>query len=69
MQRALESQAAADLGEMEGDENFTFPPPERRVVTQPVNLSVQTLIEQWDSKLLSLPDINREYVWDNGKAS
>ncbi len=64
-----ESQARADMGEMEGEESFTFPPPERRVVTQPVDLSVQTLIEQWDSKLLSLPEINREYVWDNGKAS
>jgi hypothetical protein len=69
MPKALQNQAAADLGEMEGDENFIFPPPERRVVTQPVDLSVQTLIEQWDSKLLTLPDINREYVWDNGKAS
>jgi hypothetical protein len=39
-------EAAADLGEMEGEEDFTFPPAERRIVTQPVDLSVQTLAEQ-----------------------
>ena len=61
--------APADLGEMEGEEPFDFPPAERRVVTQPVDLSVQTLIEQWGEKVLILPDIQREYVWDNGKAS
>jgi len=61
--------APADLGEMEGEETFTFPPAERRVVTQPVDLSVSTLIEQWGDKLLILPKIQREYVWDNGKAS
>jgi hypothetical protein len=30
---------------------------------------VQTLNEQWNNKLLILPDIQREYVWDNAKAS
>jgi hypothetical protein len=69
MSRIAEYEAPADLGEMEGDEDFTFPPAERRLVTQPVDLSVQTLIEQWENKLLLLPDIQREYVWDNGKAS
>lgn len=54
---------------MEGDEDFTFPPAERRLVTQPVDLSVQTLSEQWEAKHLYLPEIQREYVWDNGKAS
>src|SRR3982074_2992799 len=54
---------------MEGEEDFTFPPAERRLVTQPLDLSVQTLIEQWENKLLLLPEIQREYVWDNGKAS
>lgn len=54
---------------MEGDEEFTFPPAERRVITQPVDLSVTTLCEQWETSLLRLPDIQREYVWDNGKAS
>lgn len=60
---------AADIGEMEGDEEFTFPPAERKLVTQPLDLSVQTLFEQWDAGILYLPEIQREYVWDNGKAS
>lgn len=58
-----------DLGEMDSDEDFSFPPAERRLVTQPVDLSVHTLVDQWTSKLLILPEIQREYVWDNGKAS
>ncbi len=69
MRLESDDDAPADMGEMEGDEVFTFPPAERRVVTQPVDLSVQTLIEQWGDNLLVLPDIQREYVWDNGKAS
>jgi hypothetical protein len=59
----------ADLHEMDGEEAFAFPPTERRLVTQPLDLSVQTLFDQWNEKLLILPDIQREYVWDNGKAS
>jgi hypothetical protein len=59
----------SELGEMESEEAFIFPPDQRRLVTQPVDLSVQTLTEQWDAELLYLPDIQREYVWDNGKAS
>jgi uncharacterized protein DUF262 len=62
-------ESAADLGEMESEEDFTFPPAERRLITQPLDLSVQTLIEQWENKLLMLLNIQREYVWDNGKAS
>src|SRR5688500_10781424 len=69
MARKTDEEAAADLGEMEGEEQFTFPPAERKVVTQPVDLSIQTLSEQWDNKFLYLPEIQREYVWDNGKAS
>ena len=61
--------ADQDLGEMEGEEDFLFPPAERKVVTQPLDLSVQTLTEQWNNKVLLLPDIQREYVWDNAKAS
>lgn len=59
----------ADLGEQDDEEDYIFPPAERKVITQPVDLSVQTLGEQWKSGLLHLPDIQREYVWDNGKAS
>lgn len=69
MKNTTEDETEADLGEMEGDEEFTFPPAERRLVTQPVDLSVQTLSEQWEAKHLYLPEIQREYVWDNGKAS
>jgi hypothetical protein len=58
-----------DLGEMDSDEDFLFLPAERKVVTQPLDLSVQTLVEQWNNKQLLLPDIQREYVWDNAKAS
>ncbi len=54
---------------MEGSEPFEFPPAERKLVTQPIDLSVQTLAEQWGSGILILPDIQREYVWDNAKAS
>lgn len=57
------------LDEMDSDEDPVFPPPERKVVTQPYDLSIQTLAEQWESGLLILPDLQREYVWNNGKAS
>ena len=58
-----------ELEETEGEETFEFPPPERKINTQPYDLSIQTLIEQWDSNLLGIPEIQREYVWDNGRAS
>ena len=47
----------------------SFPPPERRVFTQPYDLSVATLVEQFDQKILIVPEMQREYVWDNGRAS
>jgi hypothetical protein len=58
-----------DMGEDDEEEDFQFPPAERKVITQPLDLSVQTLHEQWTNKLLMLPIIQREYVWDNSKAS
>lgn len=58
-----------DLGETDSEEPFDFPPPERRIATQPYDLSVQTLLEQWEGKILEIPDIQRDYVWDNGRAS
>jgi hypothetical protein len=58
-----------ELGEVDSEEDISFPPAERRVVTQPVDLSVQTLSDQWDAGALVLPEIQREYVWDNAKAS
>jgi hypothetical protein len=51
-----------------GEEDFAFPPTERKVITQPIDLSVNTLNEQWTNRTLLLPDIQREYVWDNAKA-
>ena len=57
------------LGEMDSEEQFEFPPAERKVVTQSYDLSLQTLLEQWEGGLLSVPEIQREYIWDNGRAS
>ena len=58
-----------ELEEADGNEPFAFPPPERKILTQPYDLSVQTLDEQWKDQLLHIPEIQREYVWDNGRAS
>ena len=58
-----------NLQENDTEEHFDFPPPERKIFTQPYDLSLQTLVEQWESKSLSLPELQREYVWDNGRAS
>lgn len=58
-----------ELGESDSEEDFGFPPAERKVYTQPYDLSVQTLLEQWNSEILILPEIQREYVWDNVRAS
>ena len=63
------SEEAEELEETEGEEPFEFPPPERNISTQPYDLSVQPLLEQWTDKLLGIPEIQREYVWDNGRAS
>ena len=57
------------LEESEGEEPIIFPPPERKINTQPYDLSIQTLIEQWQDRTLEIPEIQREYVWDNGRAS
>jgi hypothetical protein len=58
-----------DLGETDQQERFEFPPADRRVVTQAYDLSITTLTEQWADGTLVVPDFQREYVWDNGKAS
>lgn len=64
-----EGENPADLSEMSDEEVSSVSPTERRLVTQPLDLSVQTLFDQWNEELLILPEIQREYVWDNGKAS
>jgi Protein of unknown function DUF262 len=56
----------AELFEDFGD---GFPPAERKVVTQSYDLSVQTLADEWEAESLYLPEIQREYVWDNPRAS
>ncbi len=58
------------LTEFEDDDGGDgFPPAERKVVTQSYDLSVQTLLEQWEGKELLLPETQREYVWDNPRGS
>jgi len=58
-----------NLQENDSDGEFDFPPPDRKIFTQPYDLSLQTLVEQWVSGSLELPELQREYVWDNGRAS
>jgi Protein of unknown function DUF262 len=58
-----------DLGETDSEEEGNFPPPERKILTQPYDLSVSALVEQWTDETLILPEIQREYVWDNPRAS
>ena len=58
-----------DLEESDTTENHGFPPPQRRIVTQPYDLSLQTLSEQWQQEALVIPPMQREYVWDTGRAS
>lgn len=53
----------------ESTEDAPLPTEERRLVTQSYDLSVGTLLEWWNDKTLQLPDIQREYVWSNSKAS
>lgn len=53
--------------EEEGGEGLR--PDERKLVTQSYDMSVATLLDQWNEKTLLIPEIQREYVWDNAKAS
>ena len=58
-----------DLEEADVTEDYEFPPPDRKITTQPYDLSLQTLSEQWKHEILVIPPMQREYVWDKGKAS
>lgn len=58
-----------ELGEEDYEESLVTSTRERRLVTQPYDLSINTLVEQWDDGTLSLPEIQRQYVWDNARAS
>jgi hypothetical protein len=61
--------ATSTTRDLEEPESEGFPPAERKLVTQSYDLSVQTLAERWEGRDLLLPDIQREYVWDNPRAS
>jgi hypothetical protein len=60
-----------DLGERDdtNTDEDEFPPADRKIHTQAYDLSLNTLKEQWDDQTLIIPDFQREYVWDNAKAS
>lgn len=58
-----------ELGERDHEETVDFPPSDRRIHTQGYDLSLNTLEEQWKDGTLIVPDFQREYVWDNAKAS
>src|SRR5215469_11586977 len=58
-----------DLNENDYDEEFEYAPAARRLITQSYDLSVNTLLEQWSDGTLKLPEIQRQYVWDNVRAS
>lgn len=53
----------------ESTDDAPLPVEERRLVTQSYDLSVGTLMEQWNEETLVIPEIQREYVWSNSKAS
>lgn len=58
-----------ELGERDHEEPVEFPPADRTIHTQGYDLSLNTLQEQWSDRTLVIPDFQREYVWDNAKAS
>lgn len=63
-----------EIEETEGDDDAEpYPgvtPPDRRLVTQPYDLSVSDLVSQVQDNSLTLnPVYQRRYVWDNKKAS
>lgn len=61
--------ADQDLGEEDYEEALETSGRERRLVTQSYDLSINTLAEQWEDETLTLPEIQRQYVWDNARAS
>ena len=64
------SEEDLELGENNSEEEgVRFPPEERKVTTTAYDLSVDTLVSQWKDEILVIPKMQREYVWDNGRAS
>lgn len=58
-----------DLNERDNEIAGDWPPQERKIQTQPYDLSLNTLLEQWNDKTLLIPEFQRELVWDNSKSS
>ncbi len=58
-----------ELKEMDTEAPFIVKDEERRFIGQAYDLSIQTLFEQWNAGTLIIPDYQREYIWDPGKAS
>ena len=47
------------LGELDHEEVVDFPPPERKLITQAYDLSIKTLVDQWEEGTLVIPDFQR----------
>lgn len=58
-----------DMNDDEQSEDSDITPRERKLITQSYDLSISTLLEQWTDGTLALPEIQRQYVWDNSRAS
>jgi hypothetical protein len=69
LENGLTNDEALSLQEHDSQEHIDWPPSERKIVVQPYDLSIQTLVEQWQGGLLLIPEVQREYVWDNPRAS
>lgn len=58
-----------EIGEDDQTEQTHSSDQDTKLFTQSYDLSISTLAEQWEDKTLVLPDIQRQYVWDNARAS
>ena len=58
-----------ELQEMDSEEIYSVPQNERKFFGQSYDLSIQTLFEQWNSGMVIIPEYQREYIWDDAKAS
>jgi hypothetical protein len=69
--QSAENEEQIDSGYIpEDDAALTLSPAERRLITQPYDLTVRTIIGQIDDKSLIVnPPYQRGYVWDDARAS
>lgn len=58
-----------DIGEDDQTEPTQSIEQDTKLFTQSYDLSITTLDEQWKDNTLMLPEIQRQYVWDNTRAS